>query len=491
MNTIAIIIIMSSIFSATANLSVLKYKQKGRSPIGAGTYDFPVIEEDNNGKDVKRYKSVNIWDGHPKSIRQAIRDTYEPFREVATACGWSEEQMMKEFRTNVMDGDGKEKFDEALEEDDIDYHSPDADDFELTLANLLTIAAEHKYPANKVDVYLRELTLEYALTEYGHKPTVYLRERKAIERANDELQRIDGTQPSEAARKEEFIQSLGEENLHWLFEVDRGDRDNMTREDIADRLDAHLKKEVEEAQKKVKSRKGGGGSGNGDSSERSGDSSKRFGKRKRGGRSDRNGGGKRARTPRDNEPCPFHNGSHDFGKCAASPFKSNNNYDEWACKKILGRKDIEKDHPWYVKACKYHRGLELSDGVRFHNGKPVSRDGSPLGRDNGDRRQGRDRRDRGRPRGGRGGGDQNQHGRGDSNNNNSTQQQFQFAPPAGMPPLPVGSTIQILPPLPAPPTSNRGVSFAFGRQPSAPATTQQASGGGRWVLNSQGVYQPI
>ena len=422
MNTIVITIIMSSIFSATAKLSVLQYKPKGRRT-PAETYNFPVLVQDNNGKDVKRYKSVSVWDGHKSSIRQAIRDTYEPFRDVADECGWTEREMLKEFRSNVMEGEGKDKFDEALDEDDIDYDNPSADDFEL--------------------------------------------------------------------KKEEFIQSLGEENIHWLFEVDQGDRDNMTREDIADRLDAHLKKEVEEAQKKVKSRKGGGGSGNGDSSERSGDSSKRFGKRKRGGRSDRNGGGKRARTPRDNEPCPFHNGSHDFGKCAASPFKSNNNYDEWACKKILGRKDIEKDHPWYVKACKYHRGLELSDGVRFHNGKPVSRDGSPLGRDNGDRRQGRDRRDRGRPRGGRGGGDQNQHGRGDSNNNNSTQQQFQFAPPAGMPPLPVGSTIQILPPLPAPPTSNRGVSFAFGRQPSAPATTQQASGGGRWVLNSQGVYQPI
>ena len=79
MNTIAIITIMSSIFSATANLSVLKYKQKGHNPVGAGTYKFPVIVEDNNGKDVKRYKSVSVWDGHKNSIRQAIRDTYEPF----------------------------------------------------------------------------------------------------------------------------------------------------------------------------------------------------------------------------------------------------------------------------------------------------------------------------------------------------------------------------------------------------------------------------
>ena len=175
MNTIVITIIMSSIFSATAKLSVLQYKQKNRAHCNpAETYNFPVIVEDKNGKDVKRYKSVSVWDGHKNSIRQAIRDTYEPFRDVADACGWTEREMMKEFRTNVMDGEGKEKFDEALEEDDIDYDNPSADDFELTLANLLTVAAEHKFPANKVDVYLRELTLEHAITHYGHKPTVYL-----------------------------------------------------------------------------------------------------------------------------------------------------------------------------------------------------------------------------------------------------------------------------------------------------------------------------
>ena len=173
MNTIVITIIMSSIFSATAKLSVLQYKPKGRRT-PAETYNFPVLVQDNNGKDVKRYKSVSVWDGHKSSIRQAIRDTYEPFRDVADECGWTEREMLKEFRTNVMEGEGKDKFDEALDEDDIDYDNPSADDFELTLANLLTVAAEHKFPANKVDVYLRELTLEHAITHYGHKPTVYL-----------------------------------------------------------------------------------------------------------------------------------------------------------------------------------------------------------------------------------------------------------------------------------------------------------------------------
>merc|ERR1739845_38659 len=47
----------------------------------------------------------------------------------------------------------------------------------------------------------------------------------------------------------------GEDNIHWLFEVDQGDRDNMTREEIAARLDVHLKKEVEEAKRNLKNNK--------------------------------------------------------------------------------------------------------------------------------------------------------------------------------------------------------------------------------------------
>ena len=129
------------ILSAAAKRSVLKYRPK-ESGISFETQDFPVIITDKNNKDVKRVRRVKKWDGSKETIQQAIRDTYVPFKKVATECGWSEEEKIEEFQSNVLEGEGKIKFEEALEEDDIDPENPDPDDGDLALANLLDIAAE-------------------------------------------------------------------------------------------------------------------------------------------------------------------------------------------------------------------------------------------------------------------------------------------------------------------------------------------------------------
>ena len=76
---------------------MLKYNQKERSP-AFETYDFPLLQVDKDGKDVKHYVSVNKYDGSKENIHLAIRDTYEPFREIADDCGWTEKQKIKEFR---------------------------------------------------------------------------------------------------------------------------------------------------------------------------------------------------------------------------------------------------------------------------------------------------------------------------------------------------------------------------------------------------------
>ena len=351
-------------FSAAARQSVLQYKQKERR-IPFDTYNFPVLVQDKNGKDVKRYKSVRVWDGSKDTIRQAIRDTFGPFRDVAEVCGWSEKEMMKEFRSNVMIGEGKDKFDEALEEDDIDYDNPGADNFELTLANLADIAAEQKFPANKVDVLLRELTLEYAMKYYAHKPTTYLRERKAIEKASEELHRIDGTQPTDEMKKEEFLQSLGEDNIHWLFEVDQGDRDNMTREEIAARLDAHLKKEVEEAKRNLKNNKvskkndedseedakANGTENRGtkrnnpddDSGEESGEETSNAEIKTKGKAN------KKKYLNAWERPCDFHPGTNcTFDKCPCNAHPRNNNFNREEALKVLSSPTCPA---WYKKHC--------------------------------------------------------------------------------------------------------------------------------------------
>ena len=60
------------------------------------------------------------------------------------------------------------------------------------------------------------------------------------------MHHIPGTEPSEEQMKDQFIRALGEKNIHWLFEIDQGDHDKMAQEEIANRLDAHLKEEVKE-----------------------------------------------------------------------------------------------------------------------------------------------------------------------------------------------------------------------------------------------------
>jgi len=127
----------------------------------------------------------------------------------------------------------------------------------------------------------------------------------------------------------------------------------------------------------------------------------------------------------------------------------------------IKKKNIAEKFPWYVKMCKEHRGLTVEDGI-------------PSDRSNRKLRHNRRNDEQQQPQQGQ---------------QQQQQQQFQFSLPANMPPVPLESTIQIIPPQPPQAAPSQGTSFAFGRQPSAPATTQHASGGNRWVLNQQGVWQ--
>ena len=142
-----------------------------------------------------------------------------------------------------------------------------------------------------------------------------------------------------------------------------------------------------------------------------------------------------------------------YGECSANPDRDNKSFRLHSCKKVLGRKDIAEKFSWYVEQCWKHQRLTTVDGI-------------PLDRTNSYRQN-------------------------DTRNNEQQpqQQQFQFLLPANIPPVPLGSTIQIIPPHSPQAAPSQGTLFAFGRQPLAPATTQQASGGGRWVLNQQGVWQ--
>ena len=239
---------------------------------------------------------------------------------------------------------------------------------------------------------------------------------------------------------------------------------------MAVRLDAHYKFDVIEAKKQLKHGRGGGGNGDDKSH------SKKRGRDQSYHRDQ--GSNKKSKVDHREEPCPFHPrrdgkpASHKFSECTSCPWPSNQNYKEEDCKKVLARPNIKRDFPWFVESCEKHKGL-----------KPP---GKSSNRSNSWRRNNNNRRDQGDR---------------DSNRNQGQEQQapaqnqqFHFSPPAGMPPLPIGSTIQIMPP-PAQasgPAPVPNTSFAFGRQQqAAPATTQQASGGGRWVLNSQGMYQLV
>ena len=193
----------------------------------------------------------------------------------------------------------------------------------------------------------------------------------------------------------------------------------MTRLDIAYRMKAHMAGRVKQALARLKNKS------NDDNEESSGDKpsgDKSSGnKRKRQGGKDRSN--KRGRSNID-RPCPFH-GGHTWRDCFGNPSKKNDSYKEGACRKLLGQDDIKKKFPWFVKACERERGLTLENGVIKKRGN---------NRQGGDRRRGGDRDRRSR--------DQND--RDGEERTEPAQQQFQFAPPAGLPPLPVGSTIQII-----------------------------------------------
>ena len=503
----SLITLVSIVMSAANNDPIFVYGQSNRkNPYG--TKSFPLYDPaDIEAADAaeaagntrppvnKTYFEVAQFDGKKEFSHQYARDTLKQFRATAEAGRWTESKKFSNMLDNVLLDEGKDHWEQAImwgngEDDPIDADDPDDGDFEQVVTNMFGQMAGQDYPANVMFDYFSGINYdEDILRLFAHDPVQYLYKLRKLETLTGaELAMRDGTEPTEDMRRDTFWRSFSADARHWVDQVDAGGANeyaDMTRQEISKRMRAFYGPKVKEAMLRLRNKSNhddGSGKGNG--------KNKRFGKRKRGrGDGHDDNGTKKRKYTGNKDPCPFHDG-HNFGQCAARPFQDNRRFDKWQCRKVLGREDIERDFPWFVKACEKHRGLTLADGVRFDGGKPVTREGRPISRD---RRPGRDRRDR------------RQQGNGVQNNNNSTQQQqqqqqqqhqqFQFAPPQGLPPMPVGSVI--LPPQGPPQVQNQGTSYAFGnnsyQQTAAvgSAPVQQASGGGRWVPAPGGGYRLV
>ena len=82
---------MSFILSANAKKSALRYKPKERTP-AYGTTPFPVIRQDVNGKNVKRFIKVRQNNGDREYIHHLLNETFQEFDNAAEESGWDQEE---------------------------------------------------------------------------------------------------------------------------------------------------------------------------------------------------------------------------------------------------------------------------------------------------------------------------------------------------------------------------------------------------------------
>ena len=321
----------------------------------------------------------------------------------------------------------------------------------MAFNNYLEELGDDKNPPCAAWHYWGELQNNQYLTvmrKYGHKPSIFLRNIKTFETHAALLPGgMAGLEPTDAQRRQAFPRAFPPEAIHWLFEIDGNgthDRATMTREAMANRLDAHYWHEVIDAKKRLKDGRRGG-EGEADTRKRK---QVHFEDNQQDNIDDSpDKSSKKPSAPKENKhkqpwelPCIFHPGTDcTFDKCPCNAHPRNKKFNLDEALKVLGSPTCPA---WYKKHC------------RKFNVRPQQQQ--------------------------------------QQQQQQLQQQQFQFSLPQNMPTVPLGSTLQIVPPAtqPAVPSQTQGTSFAFGRQQqTAPATTQQASGGGRWVLNPQGVWQ--
>ena len=424
-----------------------------------------------NARANKSYYDVHKFDGDRKFAHLFARETMVEFREAANEGSWSERRKFTEMYRNILFGDAKNLWEQACEmgngeDDPINPDAPQADDHEQVVTNFFGEVAGQEFPGNIQWDYLRNLTYDWVVETFGDDPVQYYREIRRIETMTEnELGQRDNTEPSEDSRRDYFLRSFNEADIQWLEEVDLGgtnDPTTMSRLEIAKRMKARTANRVSAASRRLANKKDDDDNGN--------DKGNRDNKRKRGRGKDRGNGKGNDNNKKgklSDQKCPFH-GGHTWFECRGNPHPKNKNFDKATCRNILGRDDIQ-DFPWFLSSCKKNRNLSVEDGKKK-------------------------------------GGQRNQQ---KSQQPQQTQQhqQYHFAPPQGMPPLPLGTTI--IPP-PGPPFVQQGTSFAFGsnsyqQQPAAvvgsnsyqqqsaagSAPTQQAAGGGRWVPMSGGGYRLV
>ena len=78
---------MSFILSAHAKKSALRYKPKNRTP-AFETAQFPVIRQDVNGENVKRFIKVRQNNGDREYIHHLLNETFQEFNDAANESGW-------------------------------------------------------------------------------------------------------------------------------------------------------------------------------------------------------------------------------------------------------------------------------------------------------------------------------------------------------------------------------------------------------------------
>ena len=229
--------------------------------------------------------NISEYNGDKKFLFLFLRDTILKFEKAASECAWDDEEKFSIFYDNVLQGIAKNKWDEALEEgygpnQSIDPENPDADDFDMVVANFCAAIAGQEWPGNDVFKYLLAIRFKEVMEAFGDSPTDFLREIKRIESWAESLPAITGTEPSEDERKDTFFNAFEEEDQEWFEKTDNNGNHNrrtMSRLAVAKRMEANMTSRLSAAKKAIanKNDRGGGndGKGNGKRKRGSGNSS--------------------------------------------------------------------------------------------------------------------------------------------------------------------------------------------------------------------------
>ena len=455
-------------YAAAAVKAVFKYNMPERKP-PYKTYPVKITRTNANNQTVETRKHVRQYNGDKRYLFLFIRDSVPTFNKVVALAGWDAEEQFAEFYDNVLQGEAKNLWEEALEEGNsngpIYPENPGPEDLDVAIGNFCCKVVDQEWPGNNNYKYLQQLTYEQVLETYGHTPTKYLSGRKLISKWTESIPTIAGTEPTEEAEKDIFYNSFREEDQDWFERVDNNGKHNrreMTQEQIADRMDARMLDRTKAAEAAIAKRNSRGGGGSGGSS-----GSKRKRDREDDGEEDNTGDADTKPDAKRHKDCYLHkdkdgNSYHEWAKCFANPDLSNKNFRESVCKKVLGWKDVETRFPGFVKKCDELRGLTVADGVSANRTSRNSRNKSNTEE---------------KPQ-----------------KEQQQQQSFQFNCPPMPVDLPEGTRLVL--PTPTTPATNsyapekNSVSFAFGtpatQSCSGPIYGPKMSSGKRWVQNAKG-----